>query len=113
LPEEQVFQEQYEKQERIQKLESRFRRAGPADALPMFETHINEKGETQSQFEFEAMCERRCAVFGELPPLGRPDEAPKTELNPQPPDEAILRMKDLDADYRAFQQHNQRLGEPS
>jgi hypothetical protein len=36
----------------------------------MFETHTNEKGETQSQFEFEAMFERRCAVFGELPPLG-------------------------------------------
>jgi hypothetical protein len=80
--EEQAFQEQYEKHGRIQNLESRFRRAGPADALRMFETHTDKKGETLSQFEFEAMCERRCAVFGELPPLGPPDEAPKR--NPIP-----------------------------
>ena len=46
----------------------------PADALRMFETHTSEKGETQSQFGFEAMCERRCAVFGELPPSGPPDD---------------------------------------
>ena len=75
--EEQAFQEQDEKHKRIQKLESRFRPAGPADAIRTFETHASEKGETLSQLEFEGMCERRCAVFGELPPSGPPDEAPK------------------------------------
>jgi hypothetical protein len=83
--EEPAFQEQYEKQEQIQNLESRFRRAGPADALRMFETHTSGKGETLSQFEFEAMCERRRAVFGEPPPLGPPDDAPKTKPDPNRP----------------------------
>ena len=51
-------------------LEDRFKEAGPAEVLRMFKDGVNEKGHPLSQFEFEALCERWCAVFGELPPLG-------------------------------------------
>jgi predicted DNA-binding transcriptional regulator AlpA len=61
----------------------------------MFETGTNEKGEPLSQFEFEALCERWCAVFGELPPLGPADEMPQTDPDPLPPDDAMLSMKDV------------------
>jgi hypothetical protein len=50
----------------------------------MFERHTNEKGETLSQFEFEALCERWCEVFGELPPFAPPDEAPENMIPCRP-----------------------------
>jgi prophage regulatory protein len=61
----------------------------------MFETGLNEKGEPLSQFEFEALCERWCHVFGELPPFGPPDETPATEPGPLPADDTMLPMKEV------------------
>src|SRR3954451_23470461 len=72
-------------------LEDRFADAGPSQVLRMFREGVNEKGKSLSQFEFEAFCERWCAVFGEPPPLG---EAP-VEAEPSgslPRDDAMLRM---------------------
>jgi predicted DNA-binding transcriptional regulator AlpA len=93
--EEAALQEQYEEYKRTQALDSRFRDAGAADVIHMFETGTNEKGEPLSQFEFEALCERWCAVFGELPPFGPPDETPAAEPDPLPPDDAMLAMRDV------------------
>ena len=63
--------------------------------IRMFESRTNEKGETLSQFEFKAICERWCEVFGELPPFGPPHETPKTEPDPLNPNDAYLRMSDM------------------
>src|SRR5262249_16778298 len=52
-------------------------------------------GEPLSQFEFEALCERWFAIFGEVPPSGPPDETTKAEPDPLPPDDTILSMKDV------------------
>jgi predicted DNA-binding transcriptional regulator AlpA len=77
---------------RLQSLSSRFRNAGSADVLQMFETGTNEKGQPLTQFEFEALCERWCEVFGELPPTGEPSE-PTAEPDPLPADEEMIPMK--------------------
>ena len=60
----------------------------------MFSEGVNEKGQALNQFEFEALCERWCEVFGELPPLGDPP-ATSEPANPLPPDDAMLRMRDV------------------
>src|SRR5262245_23586797 len=62
------YAEQYAEHKRAQAREARFCDAGPADTLRMYETGTNEKGQLLTQFEFEALCERWCVVFGELPP---------------------------------------------
>ena len=87
--------EQYEEPKRIQSWRAASAASAPLMRCACCDTHTNKKGETLSQFEFEAMCQRWCAVFGELPPLGPPDEAAKTGPNPLPSDAAILRMKDV------------------
>ena len=60
--------------------------------LRMFETGTNEKGQPLTQFEFAALCERWCAVFGELPPMGDPPDA-SDEPEPLPADEELIPMK--------------------
>jgi predicted DNA-binding transcriptional regulator AlpA len=60
----------------------------------MFEAGVNEKGEPLSQFEFEALCERWAAVFGELPPMGDPPTEP-TEPVPATSADAMLDMHDV------------------
>ena len=75
-------------------LEDRFADAGPSDVLRMFSEGVNEKGQPLGQFEFEALCERWCVVFGELPPLGDAPAGP-TPSSPLPPDDAMLRMRDV------------------
>ena len=80
--EEEGWQAGYEEYKRGCLLDARFQDAGAADVLRMFETGTNEKGEPLSQFEFEALCERWCAVFGELPPFGPPDDTPPTKPDP-------------------------------
>jgi predicted DNA-binding transcriptional regulator AlpA len=92
---EEGMQEAYREHKHIQNLDSRFRHAGAADVIRMFESHTNEKGETLSQFEFEALCERWCAVFGFLPPFGPQDETPATEPDPLPADDTMLPIKEV------------------
>jgi prophage regulatory protein len=75
-------------------LEDRFKEAGPAEVLRMFKDGVNDKGKPLSQFEFEALCERWCVVFGEPPPPGDPPADPEPS-SPLPPDDAMLRMSDV------------------
>ena len=92
--EEEGLLEQYEEHRRTQALAARFHSAGPTAVLHMFETCTNEKGQALSQFEFEALCERWCAVFGELPPMNSVPVDP-IEAEPLPPDDAMLPMRDV------------------
>jgi prophage regulatory protein len=88
-----AWRQEYAAYKRSQALDSRFQNAGPAAVLRMFEAGVNENGQPLSQFEFEALCERWCAVFGELPPMGEP---PPPGAEPeQPADDAMLRMRDV------------------
>ncbi len=91
---EEGMREAYREHKRLSNLESRFRGAGAADVIRMFETSTNEKGEPLSSFEFEALCERWCTVFGEHPPLSF---IPNSEANsdPLPADDAMLPMRDV------------------
>jgi len=75
-----------------QAVASRFARACSSAVLQMFETGTNEKGEPLTQFEFEALCERWCEVFGFLPPMGEPSEH-VGEPDTLPDDEELLNMK--------------------
>jgi predicted DNA-binding transcriptional regulator AlpA len=90
--EEEALQEQYAWHKHEQALASRFRSAGAAEVLRMFETGTNEKGQSLTQFEFSALCERWCVVFGELPPMGEPPD-PADEPEPLPADEDTIDMK--------------------
>jgi prophage regulatory protein len=92
--EDEALREQYAEHKRAASLDARFRHAGPAEVLRMFETGTNEKGQPLSQFEFEALVERWCAVFGELPPMGEPPDDPAT-TDLVPADDAMLRMRDV------------------
>ena len=92
--EEEALQEQYAWHLHEQAIASRFRSAGAAEVLRMFETGTNEKGQPLTQFEAAALCERWCAVFGELPPMGDPPD-PATEPEPMPADDAMIGMKDV------------------
>ena len=92
--EEEALQEQYADHKREQALASRFRSAGATEVLRMFEACENEKGQPLSQFEFEALCERWCAVFGELPPMGSSPAEP-VPSDPLPAADAMLRMRDV------------------
>ncbi len=58
------LREEYREHKHSLALRDRFAPAGPAQVLRMFEEGTNEKGQSLSQFEFEALCERWCAVFG-------------------------------------------------
>jgi prophage regulatory protein len=91
--EHETTRERYEDYKHTQALDSRFAGFGPADVLHMFKEGVNEKGQPLSHFEFEALCERWCAVFGELPPMGTPPE--DVEPIPVPSDDAMLRMRDV------------------
>jgi predicted DNA-binding transcriptional regulator AlpA len=90
--EEQALEEEYGWHKHQQALASRFRSAGAAEVLRMFETGTNEKGQPLSQFECEALCERWCVVFGELPPMGDPPD-PAAQPEPLPADEELIPMK--------------------
>jgi predicted DNA-binding transcriptional regulator AlpA len=50
--------------------------------------------EPLTQFEFEALCERWCIVFGEPPPIGDPADI-ATQPEPLPADDQMLSMKDV------------------
>ena len=73
-----------------------FDHVGPHDLIRMWETGKNLHGLLLSRFEGQALVERWCAVFGQLPPDddAEPDvpAAPETEL---PPDDTMLRAKDV------------------
>jgi predicted DNA-binding transcriptional regulator AlpA len=94
VAEEEALREQYEDFKVNQALASRFSNASPADVLRMFQACENEKGQPLSQFEFEALCERWCAVFGELPPMGSlsVDAEPS---DPLPADDTTINMKEV------------------
>jgi predicted DNA-binding transcriptional regulator AlpA len=91
--EEEALQEQYADHMREQALASRFRTSGATEVLQMFEAGVTEKGQPLSQFEFEALCERWCAVFGELPPTGSPPADSTAEPEALPADEEMIPMK--------------------
>jgi predicted DNA-binding transcriptional regulator AlpA len=92
--EEKALEEEYAWHKHGQALTARFRSAGAAEVLRMFETGTNEKGQPLSQFECEALCERWCAVFGELPPMGDPPD-PAAEPKPPPADDTTIDMKEV------------------
>ena len=92
--EDQALQAEYAEYQRQQSLNARFRKAVPADVLRMFEQGVNENGQPLSQFEFEALCERWCAVFGELPPMGDPSD-PAAEPEPLPDDDTTIDIKEV------------------
>jgi prophage regulatory protein len=92
--EEDALHEQYQQHKYNQALSSRFAKFGRSAVLHMFKEVVNEKGAPLSQFEFEALCERWCEVFGELPPFGAAP-AVEQDADPLPPDDALLRMRDV------------------
>jgi predicted DNA-binding transcriptional regulator AlpA len=94
VTEDEALRAGYAEYKRAQALESRFKDAGTADVLRMFEAGVNDKGQPLSPFEFKALCEWWCAVFGELPPMGEPS-APSATPDPLPPDDAMLAMRDV------------------
>ncbi len=76
---------------------SHFDQVGPHQLIEMWETGKNPQGKPLSQFEAQALGERWCRVFGELPP---DDDTTPTEPSgaPEPPlpaDDTMLRAKDV------------------
>jgi hypothetical protein len=55
--EDEAYKDEYAWHKHEQALASRFRSAGPAEVLRMFEAGVNEKGQPLSQIEFEALCD--------------------------------------------------------
>jgi predicted DNA-binding transcriptional regulator AlpA len=90
--EEAALREQYAECKRVGALVARFRKAGAAEVLRMWESCTSENGEPLTQFEFEALCERWCIVFGEPPPTCDPADI-ATEPEPLPDDDEMLSMK--------------------
>jgi predicted DNA-binding transcriptional regulator AlpA len=76
-----------------------FDHVGPGELIKMWESGKRLDGKRLSQFETQALAERWCAVFGELPPDddsgdAEPQEpsAPEPEL---PADDTMLSAKDV------------------
>jgi hypothetical protein len=65
-----------------------FDHVGPHDLIAMWETGRNLHGLLLSRFETQALVERWCAVFGQLPP----DDDAEPEL---PDDTTMLRAKEV------------------
>ena len=68
---------------------ARFRDATPTEVIAMWEQGTNEKGQSLSQFEFAALCERWIEIFNDLPPDHDAEdgatELPRQELpDPEP-----------------------------
>lgn len=95
VAEEQDLSGRYAIYKRVQALDARFAHCDRAKVLQMFEAGTNDKGEPLSQFEFEALCERRCAVFGFLPPLKYDPSTTHSQRDPLPNDDAMLDMHDV------------------
>ncbi len=54
--------------DRAARLEQHFADVNPEQLVEMWETHRTPDGRKLTSFEFAALCERWCVVFGELPP---------------------------------------------
>src|SRR5262245_59551712 len=69
-----------------------FKDASPSEVIRMWESGKNERGQTLSQFEFTALIERWCELFGGLPPSkddAIPDVAERS-TEPEPEDDTML-----------------------
>lgn len=95
VEEEDQVRAQIEDHRHVQALDSRFAHCGRRRVYEMFRDMVNEKGETLSQFEFEALCERWLAVFDDWPPLNYQPASDTGDPDPLPPDDAMLSMNDV------------------
>lgn len=93
--EEDQIQAQYEDYKRACAIDARFSHCGKRQVLQMFEGMVNDNGQPLSQFEFEALCERWVAVFGDFPPLNYQPASDSGDPDPMPPDDAMLDMHDV------------------
>jgi prophage regulatory protein len=80
-------------------IRAHFDHVGAHDLIRMWETGKNLHGLFLSRFEGQALVERWCAVFGQLPPDDDSGEATTEEpaaTEPEPPaDDTMLRAKDV------------------
>ena len=77
-------------------LNSEFSGCSAHQLIGMWESGKNLKGRPLSQFETQALAEAWCRVFGELPPDDDVDDAAPSPPQPElPPDDTMLRTKDV------------------
>jgi prophage regulatory protein len=85
-------------------LEAHFLHATPEQLVEMWSTRLNLDGQALSTFEFAALVEAWCRVFGRLPPteeeiaavdLGDDDQAPAAEQVTTIDDDQMLRTREV------------------
>jgi len=89
---------QHEEHQRMIAIATRFKGATPAEVVSMWENGRNERGQKLSQFEFTALVERWCELFGALPPSTEeaiPDVAAEGSTEPEPEDDDMLSPRDV------------------
>ena len=90
---------EYAESQRSGALMARFQSASANDVIKMWETGTNEHGRKLSQFEFGALIERWCELFGTLPPDDGEEPAnvqsPPTANEPEPEDDTMLPMREV------------------
>ena len=80
---------------------SRFQGSNAREVIKMWETGKNEHGRKLSQFEFGALIEHWCEVFGTLPPddgeelNGIAEAQPSANSEPEPEDDTMLPMREV------------------
>jgi prophage regulatory protein len=87
--------------ERDNALAARFQDSSAGDVITMWETGKNEQGRMLSQFEFGALVERWCELFGTLPPddaeelNGIAGDQSTNKAEPEPEDDTMLRIGEV------------------
>lgn len=96
------WQVQYDQHQRDAALTARFQGASAGEVVKIWETGKNEHGRKLSQFEFGAIVERWCELFGSLPPDDAEelnglagDHTPTPSPEPEPQDDTMLRMGEV------------------
>jgi prophage regulatory protein len=78
---------------------SHYDNVGPHQIIAMWESGRNREGRPLSPFEFEALVERWCQVFNQLPPNDDDSDQPSQEPPPPEPelpaDDTMLRSKEV------------------
>src|SRR5262245_42879586 len=94
-----AWQAEYEQHQRSTAINDHFRGVGASEVIRMWETGTNELGKKLTRFEFAALVERWCELFGSLPP-DDDDAIPELDTAthpsaPEPADDTMLRMPEV------------------